>query len=447
MARAELQQLGLRKAAASYRQAWRSVSAEKGIPQPLRGLDVARRFVREQAGDTSGILLDLGLLRTILRTPPAVAVITDPKTAADLLRHDDFSGLSSEHAIYQAFRPFVGNYLVYQNTKAGWLDDRRAAALPYSKQEVDPQEAQQISSDALESVIGLGSSNEFPRNWIKYLTVYQVVRHSTGHEVDPTILADAMEAHSKYTGRTIREVIIGNSPRTIGRILAYPTMRRYYRLQHEIAAREPAGRLKKVMDNLPQHRRDTADIAATLIGGLSTTRSYIQNTLYVLARNPDLQTKALQDPSFLRRVVQETARAYPAAPYILRKAARDLKLGNTTIPAGSLVVFGIFAYGTNPEISDPNRFDPSREDLEEMASSQGGAANVFSYGPRACLGKHVGVQIVESTARAILQRYDIRLLNNPVLTIGKGIGSSFDRPVQFQLIDRLTKVPISATSK
>lgn len=447
MARQELQRLGIREAVVSYRQAWRSVENESGMSQPLRSLDVARRFVREKAGDTSGIIIDLNALHLILGVVPrSIALITDPVVAADLLRHDDFISLSSDHPTYQAFKPYVGKYIVFKYKKDEWLEDRKAAAIPFSHQKMDHERSKEISQDALESVIGLVSGDNLPVNWIKYLTSYQVVKHVTGHEVDPAILSGAVDAHSVYTGSTTREVLIGKTPRSIGKIISYPILRNYHRLKHEIAGKMPAGILQHVLENLPQERRDVADISASLIGGLSTLRSYMENLLYVLAKNPQLQNEALQNPLLLRKIMQETGRAYPAAPYILRKTTQDVQLGDTMIPKDSLIVFGIFAYGNNPEINDPEQFNPNRENLEEMFTTQGGAANVFSYGPRACLGQHLAVEILEATARAVLENYEIHCLNSPILMIGKGIGSHFDRPVQFQLIDRLTKKSISATS-
>lgn len=448
MAKTELRQLGIREAMVGYRHAWKGVSAETGMRQPLRGLDVARRFVKEQTEDNSGILVELGALHSIVGVmPQSVALITEPKTAADLLRHDDFSSLSSDHPTYQAFKPYVGRYIVFKYTKEEWLEDRKAAALPFSQQEMDIERSKEVSQAALESVMGLVVNDSLPGNWIKSLTSYQVVKQVTGHEVDPEILSGAVDAHTVYTGRTLREIIVGAMPRSIGKIITYPTLRKYHRLKHEIADKEPSGILEKVMQNLPEGKRDLADVSASLIGGLSTLRSFMENMLYVLAKNPKLQETTLQDPSLVRRIMQETARMYPAAPYILRKTIQDVQLGNTTIPKNSLVVFGIFAYGVNSEIANPEEFNPNRDGLEEMLTTQGGAANVFSYGPRACLGKYLGVEILETTARLMVEKYQIRCLNDPILMIGKGIGSSFDRPVEFQLVDRLTGRKISATSK
>lgn len=447
MARQELVQLGIREAATSYRQALRSVEAERGKPQPLRGLDVARRFVREQVGDLSGILVDIGVLHTVLRVvPPALALITDPKVAADLLRHEDFSSLSSDHPIYQAFKPYVGKFIVFKYGNDEWLEDRKAATIPFSHQKMDQDRSREGSRDALENVMALAINDALPRNWIKHLTSYQVVKQVTGKDTDPVVISKAVNAHSAYTGNTLREIVIGAAPRSIGKIISYPILRDYHHLKHEITQGEPAGIVQQVMENLPSERQDIVDISASLIGGLSTLSSFMENILYVLAKNPHLQEEALQDPSLLTRVIQETGRMYPAAPYILRKATKDISLGSTKIPEGSLVVFGIFAYGTNPDIPNPEKFDPNREGLEEMFTTQGGAANVFSYGPRACLGKYLGIEILEATTKTILERYKIRCVNDPILMIGKGIGSRFDKPVQFQLIDKLTNRLISATS-
>lgn len=448
MATQELKRLGIIEAAVAYRQARKSMSAETGVRQPLRGLDVARRFVKEQAGDCSGILIDLGVLHSIFGViPQSVALITEPQTAADLLRHHDLSSLSSDHPTYQAFKPYVGKYIVFKYTKDEWLEDRKAAALPFSQQEMDPERSGEVSRDAIESVMNLVANGSLPGNWIKYLTSYQVVKHVTGHEVDPEILSGAVNAHTTYTGRTLREIILGATPKSIGKIITYPILRNYHRLKHEIADRKPSGIVEKVIQNLPEGKRDLADVSASLIGGLSTLRSFMENILYVLAKNPKLQDEALQDSSLVKRIMQETARVYPAAPYIFRKTIQDVHLGNTTIPKNSLVAFGIFAYGVNPDIADPGEFNPNRGGLEAMFTTQGGAANVFSYGPRACLGKYLAAEILETTARLMLEKYQIRCLNDPILMIGKGIGSSFDRPVEFQLVDRSTGRVISAISK
>ncbi len=448
MAAQELQQLGIRGAAFAYKRAQSSESAETGIQQPLRGLEVARRFVREQAGESSGILVDLGALHSIFRVvPQSVAFITDPRAAADLLRHEDFTSLSSDHPTYQAFKPYVGEYIVFKYEKDEWLADRKPAAQPFSQSAMDHERSEEVARDALESVMGLASDNGLPGNWIKYLTSYQVVKHVTGHEVDPEMLSGAVDAHTAYTGRTLREIIVGAAPRSVGKIITYPTLRNYHRLKHEIVQGEPSGIVEYVLENLPEGRRDIADVTGSLIGGLSTLRSFMENIFYVMAKYPELQDAALQDPSLIKRIMQETGRMYPAAPYVLRKTTKDVSMGNTTIPKDSLVVFGIFAYGVNPAIKNPDEFNPHRDGLDAMFTTQGGAANVFSYGPRACLGKYLGTEILETTTRLMVQNYQIRCLNDPILMIGKGIGSSFDRPVEFQLVERATGKEIAATSK
>ncbi|MBI4098034.1 MAG: cytochrome P450 [Candidatus Levybacteria bacterium] len=446
--RHELKQLGIGETAAAYRSAWNSVSTETGIKQPFRGLDVARRFIKDTAKDNSGILVDLAVMHSIVGVVPrSMAFITDPVTAAALLRHEDFASLSSDHPTYQAFKPYVGEYIVFKYTKDEWLEDRKAAALPFSRQEMNRELSEQVSKDAIDSVMGLASNESLPGNWIKYLTSYQVVKQVTGHEVAPKILSDAVNAHTAFTGKTLREIMVGSMPKSVGKIISYPTLRNYHRLKREIAGNDPDGIVKHVLENLPEHRRDMDDVSASLIGGLSTLRSFMENIFYVLAKNPNLQDAALKDPSVIRRVMQETGRKYPAAPYILRKTTKDIRLGDTTIPKDSLVVFGIFAYGVNPEIADPDNFDPNREGLEEMFTNQGGAANVFSYGPRACLGKYLGEEILETTAKLMVERYQIYCLNNPILMIGKGIGSRFDKPPEFRLTDRKTGITTIATSK
>lgn len=98
---------------------------------------------------------------------------------------------------------------------------------------------------------------------------------------------------------------------------------------------------------------------------------------------------------YARQVVMEAMRLYPPAPMIVRQAVTDVRLGSTTIPAGSAIHVPIYAIHrhsalwTSPETFDPDRFAP------EIERDRYGYLP-FGAGPRVCIG--MGFALTECVA-------------------------------------------------
>ncbi len=168
------------------------------------------------------------------------------------------------------------------------------------------------------------------------------------------------------------------------------------------------GQLMAATDDSGQRlsREQLRDETLTLfVGGHETTAIALSWAFYEIARDRTLQ-KQLQEevgrvcggrhpsyadlpqPSFCRKVFQETMRHYPPFPTILRQVLEDVELRGYRVPRGSLVAMSPYIIHHDPRFySNPDKFDPSRwtetftEQLHKFAYLP------FSRGPRVCIGE------------------------------------------------------------
>ncbi len=147
------------------------------------------------------------------------------------------------------------------------------------------------------------------------------------------------------------------------------------------------------------------NLSTLLLAGHETTAKALSWTLYILARAPQWQDAVRDEVASVAgeepigpedldrlllttRVLKESMRLYPPAPVVARVNTAFIRAGGENLPAGSNVVFPIFAihrhrrYWTDPESFDPDRFLPERE--KERPRTQ---FMPFGNGPRICIGQ------------------------------------------------------------
>lgn len=153
------------------------------------------------------------------------------------------------------------------------------------------------------------------------------------------------------------------------------------------------------------------------IAGQNTTAAVISHTLYLLAIHPDVQ-KRLRDevdecfkmhgdhPSldvitnlkYMRCVVSESLRVYPAVMRIERSPYRDYVVGGTGVKVkkGDLIAIPIYSMHHDPEyFPDPSKFDPERFSDENVENIRPFTYLPFGDGPRNCIGMRFALQAVK----------------------------------------------------
>ena len=123
-----------------------------------------------------------------------------------------------------------------------------------------------------------------------------------------------------------------------------------------------------------------AQCSTFLIAGYDTTANSLTYTAYLLALNPDIQEKLIdeikaytaENPNdspfdasknivYLDMVIQESLRMYPAAPRASRHTNKSITIGGVLIPKGAQVDIPIWHIHHDPEYwPDPEKFDPER---------------------------------------------------------------------------------------
>ena len=174
-------------------------------------------------------------------------------------------------------------------------------------------------------------------------------------------------------------------------------------------------------------------VMTMFVAGHETTAGSIAFLLGLLARHPQVQerlyeeveplseaTVPLQSVPVTEAVWKETLRLYPSVPMLDRLAAREVQLGEYTIPAGANLIWSPYVmhrkYCPNAEQFDPGRF---------LGESQptGGWFIPFGEGPRMCIGKFLadmeGLTIAALLVRAfqIAPADDAEMTVRPMITL------------------------------
>lgn len=107
--------------------------------------------------------------------------------------------------------------------------------------------------------------------------------------------------------------------------------------------------------------------------GTDTTAQLMCNAVMFLCQEEAQLLEAQADPSLWPRVVEETLRRRPSAPFVSRRATRDIEIAGVTIRKGEWAWFSLASASNDPaHYEAPERFDIHREDpTDHLAFSKG----------------------------------------------------------------------------
>ena len=142
-----------------------------------------------------------------------------------------------------------------------------------------------------------------------------------------------------------------------------------------VAARDEDGRPMSV-----EEIRD--EMITLLVGGHESTAASLAWVIHRLLEHPNVLAAARAEVAsvvgngpdataptaeqvaslaYLDAVIKETARLNPVVPVVVRQLATDLRIGNTSLPAGSIAAPCIYLVHRRPDLwNDPDAFDPTR---------------------------------------------------------------------------------------
>ena len=194
-------------------------------------------------------------------------------------------------------------------------------------------------------------------------------------------------------------------------------------------------------------------LATMIVAGHETTALTLFWSLYLLASapaeqqrvaeevrgielGPDGAGQALTQLPYTRAVVNEALRLYPPAPAMARKVVAKDRIGDLTIPGGSLVMMSPWVLHRHLRLwKEPDAFNPSRF-LGELPLAHRYAYMPFGAGPRVCVGAQFALTEACLVLAAIVQRFHVTMADaDPVLPVAV-IVTQPNRAAPFRLLKR-----------
>ncbi|XP_019155269.1 PREDICTED: cytochrome P450 CYP82D47-like [Ipomoea nil] len=136
----------------------------------------------------------------------------------------------------------------------------------------------------------------------------------------------------------------------------------------------------------------------------------------------------LNNLTYLRAVVKETLRLYPAAPLLLpHESTDDCVVNGYKIRKGTRILVNVSKIHRDPKIwSDPNAFRPERflmsEHKEIDVKGNHFELIPFGSGRRICPGISLALQVVELTLASLIHGYDLKRISDELIDMTESGG-------------------------
>ena len=196
-------------------------------------------------------------------------------------------------------------------------------------------------------------------------------------------------------------------------------------LDHMLAAEDPeSGRRMNARDLLH-------NMQFFIVAGHETTALSLGWALYLLARHPEVQSRAREEARaamqgdrltaadldrapYIRQILDEAMRLFPPVGFLARSAAEDDILVGRQIRKGEMVFLAIYALHRHEMWWDrPNEFDPDNFAPEKLRSMHRYLHLPFGAGPRVCVGANFAMMQAQMILTTLLARFQFRADDRP----------------------------------
>ncbi|XP_029639203.1 cytochrome P450 4X1-like [Octopus sinensis] len=175
--------------------------------------------------------------------------------------------------------------------------------------------------------------------------------------------------------------------------------------------------------------KEIRDHAVTfMLAGHETTAVSITWVLLQLARYPHIQDKVreeirsvlpkdgrnitddhLEQLSYLRCVIDETMRLYPAVLMVSREAVEDCRIGDYTFPKGTFLFVNITSLQKNPKYwENPMEFRPER--FSDPSKVYPYSFIPFIAGGRMCIGYKFAIMEMKTALALLINEFEYKLM-------------------------------------
>ena len=162
-----------------------------------------------------------------------------------------------------------------------------------------------------------------------------------------------------------------------------------------------------------------------MLAGHETSAVSLTWTFYLLSQYPEieerlceeLETKLngapatssdLAELTYLKQVVQESLRLYPAVWGIARRSLDEVTLGGYCIPENSYIAITPYVLHRDPKHwPEPEKFDPERFSPGQIKSRHSYSYLPFGAGPRTCIGAGMAMLEIQLILAQLLQRFKV----------------------------------------
>lgn len=373
---------------------------------------------------------------------PAIVVVTSPKGAHDVMGRPD-AFFDKTLPLHEEMRRVMGSNL-FNLPHDAWLPRRRALQSVFTKRHVAAFAGHMAEA-----------ADRVPRGWrdgadidldteCRTLALRVLGRAVLGLDLDER--ADALAAPlvtvTKYAvDRALAPVRAPRWLPTPGRHRARAASSALHRLAAEIvqgcradptrdaplvhaliAATDPG-------TGLPLSDAQICDeLLIFLLAGHDTTATLLTYALWALGHHRDLQDRVAAEVAALGdrtltpedlprlgytvRVLHEALRLCPPGAAAGRMAMQDVEIDGHLVPAGTMVLVGIYALHRDPALWDNAMvFDPDRFSPENSHGRDRWQYLPFGGGPRSCIGDHFAMLEATLGLATIIRRTEVQSLD------------------------------------